>query len=235
MRNVRLPVPAGAVTVAVLLVATAVAAGFATLDTRVVYRPLRQPAVPPTPPPPRAVAPAEASGSDGSWLAGLAPLLVLVLLVVVAGAGLLGWVLLRRSLRRAGRRRYRLRRLRPATATGSPPEPLDEERLRAAVDEAVARFEDDDDPRRAVIACWVGLAEAAGEAGIPRHRSDTATDLVVRLLRRQQVSEPVLGAFVAAYWLARYTTHPVDEQMRTQARSALRRLRAELVTGVPAG
>jgi hypothetical protein len=212
--------------VLVLLVATAVAAGFATLDARVAQRPPREPVTQPQPDG------GDVGGLSGeevptgeSWLGD-----VVLVVVLMAGLGLAGWLLwlLLRRFRRSGGgrgRRYRLRALRPAA---EPATPVDEERLRAAVDEAVARSEDDDDPRRAVIACWVRLAEAAGAAGIPRYRSDTATDLVLRLLRRQRVSEPALAAFVEAYWLARYTTHQVDEQMRTQARSSLRRLRAEL-------
>jgi hypothetical protein len=228
VRSVRVPAP---VAVPVLLVATAVAAGFATLDTRVARRPEPAPA---TEPEPVGGGVGRVTGEEiptgGSWLGEV--VLMAVLLLGLGLAGWLLWLLLRRYRRSGGGRgrRYRLRALRPAAG---PAAPVDPERLRAAVDEAVARSKDDGDPRRAVIACWVRLAEAAGEAGIGRYRSDTATDLVVRLLRRQRVSEPVLAGFVEAYWLARYTTHPVDEQMRTQARASLRRLRAELVAEMP--
>lgn len=217
---------------AVLLVATAVAANYATAGLRPVERDRPAPATrAPDPPPelarPASPAPPPESGSSVLGDAVLVGLLAAVLALLVAG----GWVLVR-LLRRSGwwsgaRRRYRLRRLRPAgtePAAGGPPAA----EVLAAVDEAVARSEDDPDPRRAVIACWVRLAEAAGEAGVPRHDSDTATDLVLRMLRGHRVSEPVLAAFVEAYWLARYTTHAVDEQLRTRARTALRQLRAEL-------
>jgi hypothetical protein len=215
------------VVVAVLLAAAAVAARFATLDLRVE----QGPGVIATRPPPQPVLGAEgsdASRSTGDGPAVLGPVVVAVLLLALLAAAVwAGWLLLRR-LRRSGGHRgwYRLRALRPATSR--PAGPLDGDRLLAAVDEAVARSEDDRDPRRAVIACWVRLAEAAADAGIPRHESDTATDLVVRLLRTYHASEPVLAAFAEAYWLARYATHTVDEQMRTQARSSLRRLRGEL-------
>jgi hypothetical protein len=228
VRSVRIPAP---VSVPVLLVVTTAAAGFATLDTRVARRPPPEPVTRPQPDGGAVGHPSgEAVPAGESWLGEV--VLAAVLLLGLGLAGWLLWLLLRRYRRASGGRgrRYRLRALRPAAG---PATPVDEERLRAAVDEAVARSEDDGDPRRAVIACWVRLAEAAGEAGIDRYRSDTATDLVVRLLRRQRVGEPALAAFVEAYWLARYTTHPVDEQMRAQARSSLRRLRAELVAEVP--
>lgn len=213
---------------ALLLAGTALAARFATLDLRTVEQ---EPVEIGTRPPPELDLPgrpdASRGASDGAGVVGLVVLVVLALLLLAA-AGWAGWALLRRR-RRAGERRgwYRLRALRPA-ATILPPGPVGGDQLLAAVDEAVARSEDDPDPRRAVIACWVRLAEAAAAAGVPRHDSDTATDLVVRMLRGHQVSEPVLTAFAEAYWLARYASHAVDERMRTQARSALRRLRAEL-------
>jgi uncharacterized protein DUF4129 len=214
--------------VVVLLVAAATAAGFSTLDLRRAERELPGVVVvrtsPPPAPAPEVAADPAAAGDGWSGLGDV--LLGLVLLVAVAAAGWGGWLLLRRLRRPGSGSWYRLRAMRPSTAGSE--RTVDGEQLLAAVDEAVARSEDDPDPRRAVIACWVRLTEAAGGAGIARHESDTATDLVVRLLRGHRVSEPVLGAFVEAYWLARYATHAVDEDMRSQARSALRRLRAEL-------
>jgi Domain of unknown function (DUF4129) len=216
--------------VVVLLAGAAIAAGFSTLDLR---RTDREPpgfvivqTSPPSAPEPEPAASPAAAGEGWSALGDV--VLSVVLLVAVAAALWGGWLLWRRLRRPGTRGWYRLRALRPTAATAATSEGLDEAGLLAAVDEAVARSEDDPDPRRAVIACWVRLTEAAHAAGIPRHGSDTATDLVVRLLRGSQVSEPVLSAFVEAYWLARYATHTVDEQMRSRARSALRRLRAEL-------
>jgi len=213
--------------VAALLAAAAVAARFATLDLRTVEQEPVEIGTRPPPQPPLATDPGASTAADGPDVLGPV-ILVLILGILLVVAGWAGWTLLRR-LRSTGTRPgwYRLRAMRPATATQAPGS-IDGDQLLAAVDEAVARSEDDRNPRRAVIACWVRLAEAAAAAGIPRHESDTATDLVVRMLRGHQVSEPVLAAFAEAYWLARYASHAVDEQMRTQARSALRRLRAEL-------
>ena len=86
----------------------------------------------------------------------------------------------------------------------------------------------DADPRRAVIACWVRLEQAAAAAGTPRQPGDTSTELVGRLLREHQVSADVLEAFAAVYREARFAPHEVDLGMRDQARAALRRLRDEL-------
>jgi hypothetical protein len=103
------------------------------------------------------------------------------------------------------------------------------ERIRAAVDEGLAELDDADlDPRRAVIACWARLEEAAAIAGTPREPSDAPGDLVARLLGGHAVSADVLAGFAEVYRQARFATHTVDVTMREQARTALRQLRDEL-------
>lgn len=151
------------------------------------------------------------------------------LLVLLLGAVVTGLVLLGRALwARRGRRAPGLRALTEVRA-GELPD-VEPARLVAALDAGLVELSDDDrDPRRAVIACWVRLEEAAAAAGVPRFETDTAADLVVRLLRAREVSEPVLASFADVYRLARYATHTVDEQMRTRARTALARLREELL------
>jgi hypothetical protein len=106
----------------------------------------------------------------------------------------------------------------------------------AAVDAGLVELDDADaDPRRAVIACWVRLERAAAAAGTPRHISDTSTDLVTRLLAGHSVTAGVLAGFASVYRQARYATHTVGDEMRAQARAALRRLRGELTESGGAG
>lgn len=107
------------------------------------------------------------------------------------------------------------------------------EEVVAALDAGLIDLSDADlDPRRAVIACWLRLEQAAAAAGTPRQAADTPTDLVSRLLGQHHVSGDVLASFADVYREARYATHAVDERMREQARAALQRLRAELTAGV---
>lgn len=149
---------------------------------------------------------------------GVVVAIVLVLLIVS---------LLRDRRRRKGRNKRD--RKRPAD------QPRTAEELVAALDAGLEELSDTDrDPRRAVIACWVRLEQAAAAAGTPRHPGDSPTDLVGRLLSEQQVDARVLAALLDVYRQARYATHTVDDQMRRQARSALERLRADLGAGVPA-
>ncbi len=144
--------------------------------------------------------------------------LVLVALVV--------WAIVRDRARRRGARPGRA----PVAA-----EPRTAEDLVAALDAGLEELSDTDrDPRRAVIACWVRLEQAAAAAGTRRHAGDSPTDLVGRLLREQRVDAGVLAALLEVYRQARYATRTVDDQMRLQARSALQRLRADLGAGVGA-
>jgi hypothetical protein len=173
-----------------------------------------------------AVQPPEAARGLPDWVGTAALVALGVIGVVVLGIAV--FVLVRDQARKRGRkggRRTQHRRDQPRTA----------EELVAALDAGLEELSATDrDPRRAVIACWVRLEQAAAAAGTPRHPGDSPTDLVGRLLNEQRVDAGVLAALLDVYRQARYTTHTVDDQMRQQARSALERLRADLGAGVPA-
>ncbi|BFU46909.1 DUF4129 domain-containing protein [Krasilnikovia sp. MM14-A1004] len=162
----------------------------------------------------------EAASGLPDWV-GTAAVAVLVVVGVIV-AVLIVWALIRDQQRRRARRGGRRvpRQAEPRRATD----------LVAVLDAGLDELSDADrDPRRAVIACWVRLEQAAAAAGTPRHPGDTPTDLVARLLVEQHVDAQVLAAFAAVYREARYaTTHTVDERMRGQARAALQQLRADL-------
>jgi hypothetical protein len=153
------------------------------------------------------------------WLAGL--LSGLCLLIVLAVVVLVLWFLLRNV--GGGRRRIEAEEPAPPVAASRRSEVI------AAVDAGLFDLDDNDtDPRRAVIACWVRLEVAAAAAGTPRQPGDAPADLVLWLLAAHQVSAGVLLPLADVYRLARYATHTVDSGMRDTARAALRQLRAEL-------
>src|SRR5690606_34784262 len=124
------------------------------------------------------------------WLGEL--VLVLWLAAGVAGLALLCWILAR-NWRSRGARPV-LRTLRRARA-GTDPKLGDPEQLVAALDAGLDALSDDDrDPRRAVIACWVRLEQAAGAAGAPRYPTDPAAELAPRPPRGRRASAPGLAA-----------------------------------------
>ena len=152
------------------------------------------------------------------WISTLVSVVCLV--VVLAVVGVVAWMLLRDRLDVR-------RRIEPVTEELTATDRR--EQVLAAVDAGLTGLDDSDtDPRRAVIACWVRLEEAAAAAGTPRQPGDAPGDLVLRLLSAHQVSAGVLIPLAEVYRLARYATHTVDSTMRDSARAALRQLRAEL-------
>lgn len=167
--------------------------------------------------PPDAQAPSRLPG--GPLLAGCG---VLVLLVIVG----VGW-----WFARTAPTPVQFVRIRPVTVGADPDQAR---RLRAAIDEGLSDLaENDADPRRAVIACWVRLERAAADAGTGRGPGDTSSDLVARVLARHQVSREVLATLAGLYREARFAPHDVSTHTRERARAALRQIRDELA--VPIG
>lgn len=222
--------------VAVLLTGAAVAAAHSALGaTRIPPAAENVPFIPEypsaQPSPSYPVEPREAAQERQAripgWVATAAVALLGLAALLALGYAL--WTVFRGVLRRTSRRALPGRRPRPTTE-GTARDVV------AALDAGLIELDDrSTDPRTVVIACWVRLEEAAATAGVRRLAGDTPTDLVTRLLRGDTdsgvpaiVSAQVLAEFAHVYREARYATHAVDEGTRDQARSALRRLRAEL-------
>ncbi|MBG0831393.1 DUF4129 domain-containing protein [Planomonospora sp. ID67723] len=100
-----------------------------------------------------------------------------------------------------------------------------------AIRAGLADLDAGDDPRRAVIACWLRLERAAAEAGAARAAADTPADLVARLLAAQRVGRDALDRLASAYRRARYSPREVDGPLREAARRALAEVDAELSSG----
>ncbi|GIE95948.1 DUF4129 domain-containing protein [Paractinoplanes rishiriensis] len=161
----------------------------------------------------------EAAEGLPDWVGSVAVLVLGGLALIVLG--LVVYALFREQAKRRARKKGRNPTRRDQGRTA--------DELVAALDAGLEELSDADrDPRRAVIACWVRLEQAAAAAGTPRNPGDSPTDLVGRLLREQRVDAQVLAALLDVYRQARYATHTVDDEMRQQARSALERLRADL-------
>ena len=107
------------------------------------------------------------------------------------------------------------------------------ERLAEAVDTGLAQI-DSGTATDAVVACWVALEQAAASAGVPRDPSETPAEFTVRVLGIGGISEPELVRLGELYREARYSTHGSSEAARTEARTALLRLRDELAAARPA-
>jgi hypothetical protein len=83
-------------------------------------------------------------------------------------------------------------------------------------------------PANAVVAAWVALESAVRSAGVRDDDSLTSTELVTTVLRSYSVDRAPLETLAALYREARFSTHPVGEDMRTRAREALQHVQADL-------
>lgn len=120
----------------------------------------------------------------------------------------------------------------PASDGAPEPEPQYLHRDFALVEDAVAaalaEMDLGDDPRSAIMACWVHFERASEAVGIEREASDTPADLVRRLLERHRLDGAALARLSESYLRARYSPHDVVEADRDQARDALVALQAQL-------
>jgi hypothetical protein len=131
-----------------------------------------------------------------------------------------------------------VRALRLSPATRRPAVPADEappsgpQAVADAVDEgleALAGGPVDD----VIVACWVRLEEAAAEAGAGRRPSETAAELAVRVLESFAAPPGAVQQLLELYRTARYSRHPLGEDDRATAISALDDIR-QAVRLVPA-
>lgn len=151
---------------------------------------------------------------------------------VFVGAVLLGALV---GLFYAGRALWRLARLRLGRSGGGLPtssyDPGDESaedattalRQRVADELAVlsADLDATPDPREAVIACYVRMERAFAAAGSARRPDDSPMELLARVLDELYVPEGDVRRLTALFAEARFSTHPVDDEMRAAARRSL--------------
>ena len=84
------------------------------------------------------------------------------------------------------------------------------------------------DVRNAIVACWVRLEETAGEAGVRRRPSETATEFVIHFLHALDVDPRPVAALARLYQEARFSSHELPADARDRAREALEAIATEL-------
>lgn len=142
--------------------------------------------------------------------------LLLALLITLVLLGLLARLILRllRERRQEPEEEEGLEELEALVAATSA-----QQRARAAAEE---------DPRNAVVACWVALEEAAASSGLPRDPAETSVEFTSRVLARWQVRQGPLTGLAGLYREARFSRHPVTEEQRERALAALALIHEDL-------
>jgi hypothetical protein len=79
----------------------------------------------------------------------------------------------------------------------------------------------DADPREVVIACYLRMEGAFARAGSPRGVTETPLELLARVLGEQAVPEADVRRLTALFTEARFSTHPVTDEMRSAARRSV--------------
>lgn len=77
------------------------------------------------------------------------------------------------------------------------------------------------DPREAVIACYVRMERAFAEAGAARRPNESPLELLARVLDSLAVPEADVRRLTALFTEARFSGHPVTDEMRAAARRSL--------------
>ena len=89
--------------------------------------------------------------------------------------------------------------------------------------EAIAR---EPDPRRAIIAAYAAMERSLSRAGLGRIESEAPIEYLDRVLAGSTGADPEIRTVSHLFQVAKFSTHPVDEAMRSKAISALERIRA---------
>lgn len=169
-------------------------------------------------------------GAPGGSVAGaiVQALLTIVGVALIAAAALAVAVVILRTVRRVRDQRA------PRLEAGDPARSSTRAAVRAAVADAHARIDVDDDANRVVIACWEQLEHAAAAAGAARSPSQTPTEYVVGVLRDLRLPAPPARRLAELYAAALFSGRPLGAREVADARGALRLLQDALdVPGDP--
>jgi hypothetical protein len=124
------------------------------------------------------------------------------------------------------------RRMTSSDGWGEGGEPADDEtteaQLRRAVASGQAAMREYDDARLAIIACYVAMETSLARAGAARGDAETPDELLTRTVADGLVPAGEAGTLTELFYEARFSSHPLPEGRRAQARQALEVIAAAL-------
>ena len=122
----------------------------------------------------------------------------------------------------------RSRGVRPWLGAGDGFMAEDPEDLRAAVESGRSALRTVDEPRAAIIACYLAMESSLAERGAARAVADTPDELLARATSSGVVRGPAAARLTALFYEARFSSHPLHGGQRAAAEQALDELAAAL-------
>ncbi|HEV2889195.1 MAG TPA: DUF4129 domain-containing protein [Frankiaceae bacterium] len=186
------------------------------------------------PKPPFAVEPPRAIRAVVDWFNVVVQVLAILLTAAVILVGLYLFVRTLLALVRLRLHRGRATRSREYDSGETSHDDAESKLRRRVADDLrllSADLDDDADPREAVIACYVRMERALAEAGSPRGATETPLELLRRVLASFAVPEADVRRLTDLFTEARFSSHPVTDEMRHAARRSLGAVSDALTAG----
>lgn len=99
----------------------------------------------------------------------------------------------------------------------------------AVFERSIADLDDDGDPRAAIIATYARLLDAFAERGLAREPAETPVEHLHRGLAALPIRPEPAARITALFLEARFSTHPMGDAERDEARAALIEARDDLL------
>ncbi|RIX28401.1 DUF4129 domain-containing protein [Amnibacterium setariae] len=174
--------------------------------------------VPPPVPPKNRVPPLQPGNFELNAVIGT------ILLVLAALIGLAIAVVLIRLILSALRGRKRRLGLRGTAALDAEPQLADAPTVLRGIAAAIDALQEDREPGDAVVRAWLGLQQAAEDAGFARSPAETPTEFTGRVLSRTGADRAALRTLLGLYLRARFGDDVISAADAAAARQALRAL-----------
>ena len=98
----------------------------------------------------------------------------------------------------------------------------------AILDDTLQDLYEERDPRRAVVAAYARMERALAAHGLPRQHSEAPAEYLERALEELSASASSASRLTRLFEWARFSDHPVEPGMKTEAIQALEAVRDEL-------
>lgn len=102
-------------------------------------------------------------------------------------------------------------------------------KLSDALEETLEAMSSEPDPRKAVVAAYRLMESAFGRIGVPRRHFEAPYEYLARVLSSRPRTAGDAGELTHLFELARFSHHPIDEEMRSSAMASLSRIRDHLL------